>query len=63
MFGTEFHIKDLSNRLKVLLKELGVHVAAEDTRGLSSQITLAFVDILEEIYIIYKQTAMQGEDG
>lgn len=28
MFATQFHIKDLAKRLKVLLKELGVHVAA-----------------------------------
>ncbi|CAD8152858.1 unnamed protein product [Paramecium pentaurelia] len=63
MFGTEFHIKELSNRLRVLLKELGVHVAAQDTRGLSGKITLAFVDLLEEIYIIYKQTVMQGEES
>lgn len=54
MFGTEYHIKELSNKLRVLLKDLGVHVAAQDTRGLSGKITLAFVDLLEEIYIIYK---------
>jgi activating signal cointegrator complex subunit 3 len=28
MFATQFHIKDLAKRLRVLLKELGVHVAA-----------------------------------